>query len=97
MKNSGKIIFILNINGTETRHRHKKSHRQEYVPEVEVGECVSTGNPCGDGSIWSNLDTFCKQMYADIKLWAMTGTGEEVIDNFIFPSSYACWYRNWEL
>ena len=60
MKNSGKIIFILNINGTETRHRHKKSHRQEYVPEVDVEECVSTGNPCGDGSIWSNLDTFCK-------------------------------------
>ena len=52
MKNSGKIIFILNINGTETRHRHKKSHRQEYVPEVDVEECVSTGNPCGDGSIW---------------------------------------------
>ena len=46
LKNSGKIIFILNINGTETRHRHKKSHRQEYVPEVE--ECVSRGNPCGD-------------------------------------------------
>ena len=41
-------------------------------------ECVSAGNPCGDGSIWPNLDTFCKQMYADIKLWAMTGTGDEV-------------------
>ena len=45
-------------------------------------ECVSAGNPCGDGSIWPNLDTFCKQMYADIKLWAMTGTGEEVIHNW---------------
>ena len=64
---------------------------------MEVEECVSTGNPCGDGSIWSNLDTFCKQMYADIKLWAMTGTGEEVIDTFTFPRSYACCYKNWEL
>ena len=24
MKNSGKIVFILNLNGTVTRHRHKK-------------------------------------------------------------------------
>merc|ERR1712212_471287 len=83
--NAGKILFILNMNGTETR--------QEYVQEVEVGECVSTGSTCGDGSVWPNLDTFCKQMYADTMLWAMTGTGEVVIDTFTFPSSCACWGR----
>merc|ERR1712183_1601 len=83
--NAGKILFILNMNGTETR--------QEYVQEVEVGECASAGSTCGDGSIWPNVDTFCKQMYADTMFWAMTGTGEVVIDTFSFPSSCACWGR----
>ena len=87
--NAGKILFILNTNETESR--------QEYVQEVEVGECVSTGNTCGDGSIWPNLDTFCKQMYSNTMLWAITESRDVVIDTFTFPSSCACWNRNYEL
>ena len=39
------ILFILNNNknGIDTR--------QEYVQEVEVGDCAKIGSICGDGSL----------------------------------------------
>ena len=49
----GKIFFILNTNS---------SARQEYAQEVQVGECTGAGDPCGAGSIFPSLDTFCKQV-----------------------------------
>ena len=83
--NKGKIMFILNMGGEE---RH-----QEYVQEVQVGECLAAGQSCGDGHLFRHTTTFCKQQYSNITLWAMTEEFEVVVDTFTFPTSCACWVR----
>jgi len=87
--NMGRILFIININGTETR--------REFVQEVEVGECYSPGESCGDGSVWPNLNTYCRQMYSKTQLYAVSESGQVVRDKFSFPSTCACWVGSQEL
>ena len=79
-------MFVLNgLEGQEGM--------QEYVQEVEVGECLETGRACGNGDVFPYDSTYCKQEYSYTKLWAMTEAGKVVMDTFTFPSSCTCWVR----
>eukprot|EP00092_Neocalanus_flemingeri_P033129 GFUD01036024.1.p1 GENE.GFUD01036024.1~~GFUD01036024.1.p1 ORF type:complete len:202 (-),score=65.58 GFUD01036024.1:144-749(-) len=86
----GKLMFV--VNGVEGREE-----RQEYVQEVEVGECIETELECGNGDVFIYESTYCKQQYSKTELWSMTEEGEVMVDTFSFPSSCDCWVRVMEL